>query len=296
MQRLENLIGNERSRKILEHFLEKKDVPLPLLFYGEEGIGKRHFALCFAQSFLQASSISHPDLLQFDPEKKSHLHTISSIRLLIEEASLPPLEASHRVFIIHEADLLMEICSNALLKTLEEAKSHAVFILITSKIEAILPTIVSRCQKIPFFPVHQEELENWIMQTFQKDALEAQKAAVKAEGSFAKAELYMQSSYLQLEETIQHLLHLSLEERKTAEILRQVSQLEKYMEKEAITLENVIILILHQLRNYWTGSRETAVPSWKKIYEASEKLLTSKQFYLRQKPALENFFLTLSSL
>ena len=122
-----------------------------LLFHGPRGIGKGALALQLAQSLLKSSKDHHPDLHILYPDPESDQHLIASIRQLIAETHLPPFEAPCKVFILHDAEKMLPASSNALLKTLEEPPADTHFILITSDPAALLPTVLSRCSRVPCF-------------------------------------------------------------------------------------------------------------------------------------------------
>ena len=154
-----NLIGNEPAKSLLAKMASSRRVPHALLFAGPPGVGKSSFAKAFAALLMGPShanklkSGNHPDLHLLQPEGKSHTHSIDTIRALIDEASLPPFEAPIKLFILSDAEKMLPSASNALLKTLEEPPPHTHFILLTTFADAVLPTILSRCQKISFFPI-----------------------------------------------------------------------------------------------------------------------------------------------
>jgi DNA polymerase-3 subunit delta' len=163
------------------------------LFYGPDGIGKGLFALALAQLLMgkehahKLATQNHPDLHIYFPEGKSAIHPIENIRKLIDEVALPPYEAPVKVFIIHDAHQMLPYSSNALLKTFEEPSFHSYFILLTSVLDAMLPTIVSRCRKVPFFPIPQSQMESLIQDQWKKTPEEARRIAFLSHGSLAKA-------------------------------------------------------------------------------------------------------------
>ena len=157
----------------------------------------------------------HPDIHLILPDPKSDQHPVANMRQLIQEAGLPPFEAPIKIFIIHDAEKMLPASSNALLKTLEEPPPHTHFILLTSQPELLLPTIVSRCCKIPFFPIPDDELANHIMQKFHTDG---KKIALLAQGSMSQAvrratnpshfhldELFRAKTYTELHERLSDL-------------------------------------------------------------------------------------------
>lgn len=130
----------------------------PLLIYGLEHPHLQDVAVNLAHQILRLSqnhttekkiqSNSHPDLHILSPEGKSNLYSIETIQSFIKEVSLPPLESSYAVYLFFQAERMLPVHANALLKTLEEKKHFAAIILTTTNLAAILPTIQSRCQKI----------------------------------------------------------------------------------------------------------------------------------------------------
>jgi DNA polymerase-3 subunit delta' len=84
---------------------------------------------------------------------------LSDIRLLQKDATLRPLEGAWKVFIVREAECLTEEASNALLKTLEEAPPRTIILLTSSAPHALLPTVVSRCQRVPMARLSVDEVE-----------------------------------------------------------------------------------------------------------------------------------------
>ncbi|QVL56747.1 MAG: AAA family ATPase [Simkaniaceae bacterium] len=155
MSKVDELSGNPLVKKHLAKLLEK--TPHCLLFEGPKGAGKGAFAETFARELLKTTKKDPPDLRILYPEGKGNHHPIHSIKQFIEETQLPPFEASRKVFIIHEADRMLPTSSNALLKTLEEPVSEVTIILLSSHVEALIPTVVSRCFRISF--EKQEDFE-----------------------------------------------------------------------------------------------------------------------------------------
>jgi DNA polymerase-3 subunit delta' len=179
------LIGNPKAKEILSRLLAKQSLPHVLLLHGPDGVGKGTFAYEIATFLMGRTKKEHPDTHLIVPDSKSQQHPVANMRQLIQEAGLPPFEAPVKVFIIHDAEKMLPTSSNALLKTLEEPPPHTHFILLTSQPELLLPTIVSRCCKIPFFPVPDDELAAYIMQKFHTQ--DSKKIAQLAQGSVSQA-------------------------------------------------------------------------------------------------------------
>lgn len=142
-------------KQYLKKIAENPSSSRSLLFAGADKKIKEQEALAFAKALLKNSdkidSGNHPDLHLYKPEGKIGLHSIASIRKLIEEVYLPPLESPCKIFIIFDADRMPVVSANALLKTFEEPAERTFIILIAPSPRNLLQTIVSRCQTL-YFP------------------------------------------------------------------------------------------------------------------------------------------------
>ena len=213
-----NLIGNDLAKAALLRMVESQQVPSTLLFYGSDGVGKSLFAVALAQLLMgdqhasKLASHNHPDLFLYEPEGKTAIHTVETIRELISETALPPYEAPCKVFIIHDAHQMLPYSSNALLKTLEEPPPYCYFILTTSSLDAILPTIVSRCRKVPFFPIAQSQIESFVLKEWGKKTEEARRIAFLSHGSLTKAKQLTQHQQLPWRAPLLEILSLNLPE------------------------------------------------------------------------------------
>lgn len=139
---------------LLKQRLEEGTLPSTLLFAGPRKEVNLERAKEFVKLLIGPSSKidsgNHPDIHIYTPEVKSGLHSIESLRILIQEMAFPPFEASHKIFIIDEAEKMLPSGSNLLLKTLEEPPPDALIVLLTSQPEALLPTIRSRATPFTF--------------------------------------------------------------------------------------------------------------------------------------------------
>ena len=187
--RNDNLIINKEVNENLENILKKKVFSNGYIFYGPEGIGKKQAAINFIKEiFNQYSSNSnieekimdnnYPDFLLIEPtyllkgnlinrseteSKKSNKQTIriEQIRNIKTFLGQKSIESGKKIILIVDAHLLNESASNCLLKTLEEP-TNGLFILLTSKLNLLLDTIISRCQLVRFKSCSYKELEIFI--------------------------------------------------------------------------------------------------------------------------------------
>lgn len=145
----------------LSHILTSGKIPHSLLLSGGRGAKLAEAAQQFARDLV--GKIPHPDVHEYFPEGKIRMHPISHMRQLTDEAELVPYEGKWKIFIVHEADRMLPTSSHALLKTFEEPTKGTVIMLLSHHPEKILPTILSRCQKIELLG-SQKRVEHKILE------------------------------------------------------------------------------------------------------------------------------------
>ena len=167
------------------------------LFEGVEGCGKKKTAIAFLEAVFcgreegcgtcsscrRIASGNHPDLHIVEPD--GDFIKIDQIRQLQKELSLRPFEAPRKGCIIDSADRLNQSSGNALLKTLEEPPGSALIFLITAHADAMLPTILSRCQRLHFPALSQKNVEDALVRMGQ-DPASARISASLAQGSLKR--------------------------------------------------------------------------------------------------------------
>ncbi|MEI6242963.1 MAG: AAA family ATPase [Chlamydiota bacterium] len=212
-----DLIGNASVSEILQKAIATHTVPNTLLFSGSEGIGKTLFAKVLASHLLYPNGMdaiqkekifsknTHPDLHILQPEGK--WFTIAAIRYFLEESSLLPFESSAKVFLFFDAEKMHTDCANALLKTLEEPTLDSYVILMTSKEEELLPTIRSRCIRVPFSQPSEADIISFLQRKSVPSTAEIKRLAPLALGSFRRAhQLATDPKFLEKRELLANLL------------------------------------------------------------------------------------------
>lgn len=159
---LKRITNQPRVRDFLAAALLEGQLSHAYLFVGAPGSGMLEVADALAQCIvcpnggdgscdecIRVSHHTHPDVRHYAPGGVSG-YLIEQIREIVDDVALAPVRASSKVYILDGADLLRERSANALLKTIEEPPAGVVFILVARSADAVLPTIVSRCQQVPF--------------------------------------------------------------------------------------------------------------------------------------------------
>src|SRR5207302_5998953 len=127
----------------------------------------------------------HPDVLIVEPGETGSIK-IEQIRDVVDRANYRPFEGKRRVVIIDDADALVVPAQHALLKTLEEPPPSSVFILVTSRPDVLLPTVLSRCPRLRFRPLSVEDVAR-VLVTLGQSAANAHAVAASADGSVGHA-------------------------------------------------------------------------------------------------------------
>ena len=198
-----NIIGQDRAIRLLRSMIEKDETSGAHLFVGPDGVGKRSLSMEFAKaincekkgldaceeciSCSKINSLNHPDVFIIHKEKESSFIKIDKIRDIIYQASLKPYEARKKIFIITDAEDMNEESQNALLKILEEPRDNQIFILTTSHVSGLLPTVVSRCKFVKFNLLSQAQIQELLIERHGFNEDEAVLFSHMALGSLARA-------------------------------------------------------------------------------------------------------------
>jgi DNA polymerase III subunit delta' len=207
------VIGHQEEIKFLQNVLQSQRIAHAFLFYGPEGIGKEYIALQFATALLCEKPINgeacekcnsciriqhqtHPNLIRIEQKESDTFLKIDTIREFRKEIGLKAFEGSRRIYLIPDADRMMPQAANALLKTLEEPTENVILILIATDLNAILPTIISRCQLVRFYRLSRGLIKSQLENQYQVAELEAELYALLAEGSLGRAKHLVEGQFL----------------------------------------------------------------------------------------------------
>ncbi|PSF38421.1 DNA polymerase III subunit delta' [Aphanothece hegewaldii CCALA 016] len=278
------LIGQPQAIELLQQAIQHDRIAPAYLFVGASGIGRSIAALCFCNALLsfglskEKSSLTqqrkaasnHPDLLWVQPtyQHQGQLLTakeaetaglkrkappqirIEQVREITYFLSRPPLESSRLVIIIEDAQTMTEAAANALLKTLEEP-GKATLILLTPSTDAVLQTLVSRCQRIPFYRLSSDNMKQILTSKKYEEILNYPELLALAAGSPGEAIAsyhYLQSIPIELRE---QLTHLPTSPIKVLELAKKLSQ--------ELENETQLWLVDYLQQCYWNQSQNQTI-------------------------------------
>ena len=178
------VVGQDKILSLLDYSLRTDGVAHAHLIVGPRHVGKRTLATNLAQALNcdgpeppcgQCRSCQrilegkHADVAALGLDSKTEIG-IDDIRELQRLANLPPYEGRCKVFIIDEAEYLSTEAANSLLKILEEPPQRVVWLLLAAEEERLLPTIISRCQRLELKPVSSEQVQGVLVNSYNVDA------------------------------------------------------------------------------------------------------------------------------
>ena len=198
-----HVCGQDRLKEELGRLCSEDRIPHTLIFYGDEGLGKTTAALDFAGALTGRDVYQEAQAWASDPQlEKEPVLTAADDRvwylrpvgteLRIDQFrafldAMSSFDGTAHLCIIDEAQTMMPAAANVMLKTLEEPPQQVYFILITHDLDALLPTIISRGERFPFFPLSREEYQAFLAGHREalpfRTAQEAEEAYYLSEGN-----------------------------------------------------------------------------------------------------------------
>lgn len=249
----ENILGNEKNKKILEKAINLKKMSHSYIFWGTEGIGKKIIAKEFAKQILCLGD-NKPDCkckscIEFDTENNPDFQLINSendkikieqIREMQRKIAEKPIISHHKVYIIDNADKMTPEAQNCLLKTLEEPPEYIVIILICSNENNLLSTIKSRCTRLHFDKIENSEILDYINKN-EPDKNISPNIIEFAQGSIGKA--LKLSENIEIYENVEKLIE-QMKSKDLIDIMKSAEQLYKSKEEIDFILEFINVILL----------------------------------------------------
>ena len=209
----ENILGQPQVREFLRASVGQGRVSHAYLFTGPAGSNKTLAAYALAQAVLcpkgpagprggqcgacdacsRVMRKKHPDVRYFAPEGANG-YLVDQVRDIVADTSLAPIQAQKKVYILDRVDLLGTAAANAFLKTLEEPPADVLLVLLGRTCESVLPTIVSRCQVVPFRHIPATEAAGILVQNTGASLERARIAIEACDGSITRAADFLKSN------------------------------------------------------------------------------------------------------
>ena len=209
MANFTDIIGQEMIKEHLQGAIATGKTSHAYIINGEKSSGKEFIANVFAMalqcekggtepcnechSCKQALGKNHPDIIRVTHEKPNTIGVDDIRNQVNNDIVIKPYKGPKKIYIINEAEKMNVAAQNALLKTLEEPPEYGVILLLTTNVEAMLQTIVSRCIVLTMKPVADDIVQNYIMKEYHVPDYKAAVCAAFARGNIGKARLLASS-------------------------------------------------------------------------------------------------------
>ncbi len=203
MAQFTDIIGQEQIKEHLQNALSTKKISHAYIINGEKSSGKEYIAKVFAMALQceqegvepcqqchackQALSDNQPDIIRVLHEKPNSIGVDDIRGQINNDVAIKPYSSPYKIYVVNEAEKMTQQAQNALLKTLEEPPEYAVILLLTSNINALLPTILSRCVVLNMKPVADEKLRKFLMEELKVPDYKADVCVAFARGNVGKA-------------------------------------------------------------------------------------------------------------
>ncbi len=326
MADFKEIIGHEQVIQHLQNAIRQKKFSHAYLLCGEAGSGKRPMAEAFAKTVLceeggieacgtcksckQIASGNHPDFRPVVREKATL--GVKEIREQVTaDVQIKPYSSEYKIYMIDEAEKMTEEAQNALLKTIEEPPEYAVFLLLVSRQELLLQTVLSRCVLLPFHPVSTEKIKKFLMEKKGIPDYLAESAAAFSGGLVGRAVQYAESEsfteqraeVLSLVKGIAGMPMAEIAEHVKAFAARKDS-LAEYLEMILLWYRDVLLykatkdvnalMFRDELESITAQAGKRSFENLQKITEALEQLKQRMKANVNLEHALELLFFTMA--
>ncbi len=288
----DNLLSNSKIKKRLLSYLKSERIPHSLIFSGPSSANTYSFAISFAKAIncldekedfcdkckhcIEINKEIFPDVKTVYPD--GAYYSKKQIKELVSDNAIKPMKGEKKVYIITDSHLMNEATSNSLLKVIEEPAQFNVFILLTSNINGLLPTITSRCQNIKFTPPLKIEIERQLIANGQ----EQEKARVLSYLINVNMETILSSNHNELLEKRSNIFLVFeklIRKKDIADVLLDLTHRSRSREKFIryfIELVNLMIILLRDLMvlKIDTDSETIINIDYKKNLKDLSKLIT----------------------
>ncbi|MCM1027404.1 MAG: DNA polymerase III subunit delta' [Roseburia sp.] len=322
MAEFRDIIGQEQIKEHLTNAISAGKISHAYIINGEKSSGKEFIARIFAMalqcekggpepcqechSCKQALSNNHPDIIRVMHEKPNTI-SVDDIRTQVNgDVAIKPYSSPYKVYIINEAEKMNASAQNAILKTLEEPPEYVVILLLTANVEALLPTILSRCVVLNMKPVPDALVKKYLMEQLQVPDYKAEICVAFARGNIGKAKMLASSEDFENVKAEALSLLKYIQDMELNEIIAAVKKIGEYKLEINDYLDIIAIWYRDALLFKATNDvnhlvfREEIQPlrktAQRSSYEGIEKIIKALDMAKRRLDANVNFELTMELL
>lgn len=244
MAKFTDIIGQEQLKEHLQNAISMNKISHAYIINGERSTGKEFIAKIFAKtlqcekggteacgechSCKQAQSDNQPDIIYISHEKPNTI-SVEDIRAQINnDIVIKPYSSPRKVYIMNEGEKMTAQAQNALLKTLEEPPEYAVILILTTNVEALLPTVLSRCVVLNMKPVPDKKVKKFLMEELEIPDYKADICVAFARGNIGKAKMLAASEEFDKvkEEAITLVKYIN--DMEISEIVKAIKKINEY--------------------------------------------------------------------
>lgn len=205
MANFNDIIGQQQMKEVMRKAVKSGSPSHAYMICGERSSGKEFIAKVFAmalqceqaskegepcsdcRSCHQILSGNHPDVIRVTHEKPNTIGVDDIRGQINSDIVIKPYQGPYKIYIMNEGEKMTAQAQNALLKTLEEPPEYAIIIILTSNLDSMLPTILSRCVTLTMKPAPDEEIRAYLMKELQVPDYKADVCVAFARGNVGKA-------------------------------------------------------------------------------------------------------------
>ncbi len=203
MRGFKDIIGQEHIKEYLQNAISQKKIAHAYIIQGERFSGKEFITKVFAaalqcekqgtepcgecRSCRQVQSGNQPDIIYVRHERPNSIGVEDVRSQVNSDIAIMPYSSPYKIYIINEGEMLTDQAQNALLKTLEEPPAYAVLIILTTNLEALLPTILSRCVVLHMKPVQDGLVKEYLKKELMIPDYKADICVAFARGNIGRA-------------------------------------------------------------------------------------------------------------
>lgn len=244
MARFTDIVGQEQLKEHLQNAIATGKISHAYIINGERSAGKEFIARVFAMalqcekgetepcgechSCKQALGNNQPDIIYISHEKPNTIG-VEDIRSQINgDIAIKPYSSPRKIYIINEGEKMTPQAQNALLKTLEEPPEYAVILILTTNVDALLPTVLSRCVVLNMKPVPDMLVKKYLMEQLSVPDYKANICVAFARGNIGKAKMLASSEEFEKVKDEAITLVRNINDMETSEIVKAIKKISEY--------------------------------------------------------------------